>query len=94
MEYRLLGSTGVRVSELCLGTMQFGWTADKETTFSILDAAYEAGINFIDTADIYSNWVAGNSGGEAETLLGEWLISRRIKRENAGDCHQGTRPNG
>lgn len=81
MEYRVLGSTGVRVSELCLGTMQFGWTADIQTSFAILDAAYEAGVNFIDTADIYSNWVAGNSGGEAETIIGDWLTSRRIERQ-------------
>ena len=54
MEYRTLGTTGLRVSALCLGTMQFGWTADEPTSFAVLEAAFEAGINFIDTADIYS----------------------------------------
>src|SRR3972149_4493460 len=69
MEYRRLGTTDFTVSALCLGTMQFGWTADKETSLAILTAAYEAGINFVDTADIYSKWVAGNPGGGAETLI-------------------------
>ena len=76
MEYRTLGSTGLKVSELCLGTMQFGWTADEATSHSVLDAAFEAGINFIDTADIYSRWVAGNPGGVAETIIGRWLAAR------------------
>jgi aryl-alcohol dehydrogenase-like predicted oxidoreductase len=73
MEYRRLGNTGLMVSELCLGTMQFGWTADETTSFEVLTAAYEAGINFLDTADIYSNWVEGNPGGIAETIIGRWL---------------------
>jgi aryl-alcohol dehydrogenase-like predicted oxidoreductase len=59
MEYRSLGRTGLRVSELCLGSMQFGWTADEETSFEVLSAAADAGINFIDSADIYSRWVKG-----------------------------------
>jgi len=63
MEYRRLGSTGLKVSELCLGTMQFGWTANEDLSYQILNAAFEAGINFIDTADIYSRWVDGNPGG-------------------------------
>ncbi|MGD2253503.1 MAG: aldo/keto reductase [Anaerolineales bacterium] len=73
MDYRRLGRSGLKVSELCMGTMQFGWTADKETSFSVLTAAYEAGINFIDTADIYSQWVEDNPGGVAETIIGEWI---------------------
>ncbi len=52
MEYRSLGRTGLKVSELCLGSMQFGWTADEDTSFQVLSAAVDAGINFIDTADI------------------------------------------
>jgi aryl-alcohol dehydrogenase-like predicted oxidoreductase len=73
MEYRNLGRTGIKVSELCLGTMQFGWTASEDLSYQILSAAYEAGINFLDTADVYSRWVDGNSGGEAETIIGKWL---------------------
>ncbi len=80
MDYRRLGNTGLKVSELCLGTMQFGWTADEPTSLAVLTAAYEAGINFIDTADIYSRWAEGNPGGVAETIIGKWLkkgIARR-----------------
>jgi aryl-alcohol dehydrogenase-like predicted oxidoreductase len=81
MDYRNLGRTGLRVSELCLGTMQFGWTADEALAFQILDAAFEAGINFIDTADIYSNWVEGNPGGVAETIIGKWMKRSGIPRQ-------------
>ena len=81
MEYRTLGSTGLRVSALCLGTMQFGWTADEPTSFAVLDAAFEAGINFIDTADIYSRWAPGNPGGVAETIIGRWLAAHAGRHE-------------
>ena len=80
MDYRALGRTGVKVSPLCLGTMQFGWTADEKTSFAVLDAAYDAGINFIDTADIYSRWVEGNPGGVAEGIIGRWLHKNPEKR--------------
>jgi len=80
MEYRKLGGTGLKVSELCLGTMQFGWTADEATSHEILSTAYDNGINFIDTADVYSRWVDGNPGGIAETLIGEWLSKSEIER--------------
>lgn len=73
MDYRRLGRTGLEVSELCLGTMQFGWTADESTSLQVLDAAWAAGVNFIDTADIYSRWAPGNPGGESERILGVWL---------------------
>ncbi len=77
MEYRTLGRTGLRVSEICLGTMQFKWTTDEQTSQKVLDAFYEAGGNFIDTADIYSRWVPGLKGGEAETVIGHWMKRRR-----------------
>jgi aryl-alcohol dehydrogenase-like predicted oxidoreductase len=80
MEYRVLGSTGLRVSALCLGTMQFGWTADEDQSLAVLDAAYEAGINFIDTADIYSRWVEGNPGGVSESIIGRWWRKAGIER--------------
>jgi aryl-alcohol dehydrogenase-like predicted oxidoreductase len=80
MEYRYLGRTGLRVSEICLGSMQFGWTAGEELSYQILSAAYEAGVNFIDTADVYSRWVKGNKGGEAETIIGEWLKNSGVPR--------------
>lgn len=81
MEYRLLGSTGLQISELCLGTMQFGWTADEETSQQVLSAAYQAGINFIDTADIYSRWVAGNPGGVSEEIVGRWIKAAKAPRD-------------
>ncbi len=76
MNYRRLGRTGLKVSELCLGTMQFGWTADEATSFAILDAFVEAGGNFIDTADIYSRWAEGNPGGVSEQIIGRWMKAR------------------
>lgn len=82
MDYRNLGRTGLKVSELCLGSMQFGWTADERTSNEILSAAYDAGINFIDTADIYSRWVDGNPGGIAEKIIGDWLKESAVPRQN------------
>lgn len=73
MQYRKLGRTGLKVSALCLGTMTFGWSADEKTSFAIMDAAVDAGINFFDTADVYSRWFEGNEGGESETIIGKWL---------------------
>jgi aryl-alcohol dehydrogenase-like predicted oxidoreductase len=81
MEYRNLGRTGLKVSQLCLGSMQFGWTADEALSLKILDAAYESGIIFIDTADIYSIWVEGNPGGVSETIIGKWMKRSKIPRE-------------
>ncbi len=80
MNYRKLGHTGLNVSPLCLGTMQFGWSADEATAHRILSAACEAGINFIDTADVYSRWVEGNPGGVAEEIIGRWLKKSGIPR--------------
>lgn len=76
VELRPLGSTGLRVSPLCLGTMQFGWTADEETSFAVLDAFIAAGGNFLDSADIYSNWAPKNPGGVSEEIIGRWLRAR------------------
>lgn len=81
MEYRNLGATGLSVSELCLGTMQFGWTADEALSHRILSAAFDSGINFLDTADVYSRWVPGNPGGVAETIIGAWFKKSRIPRD-------------
>ena len=81
MEYKSLGNTGMKVSELCLGTMQFGWTADESTSLDVLSAAYEVGVNFIDTADVYSRWVENNPGGVAETIIGKWIKQSKIPRD-------------
>jgi len=76
MNLHPFGSTDLRVSPLCLGTMQFGWTADEAASFAVLDAFVAAGGNFLDTADIYSAWVPGHAGGESEEIIGRWLRAR------------------
>ena len=81
MNYRNLGRTGLKVSELCLGTMQWGWTADEATAFTVMDAFVDAGGNFLDTADVYSRWAPGNPGGVAEEVIGRWLAARNNRRE-------------
>ncbi|MFE5245595.1 MULTISPECIES: aldo/keto reductase [unclassified Streptomyces] len=73
---RPLGSSSLQVFPLALGGNVFGWTADEERTFAVLDAYTAAGGNFIDTADSYSAWIPGNEGGESETLIGKWLAAR------------------
>jgi aryl-alcohol dehydrogenase-like predicted oxidoreductase len=76
MKNRRLGSTDLNVSGLCLGTMQFGWTANEQQAFAVMDAFTEAGGNFIDTADVYSSWAPGNPGGVSEQMIGRWLKER------------------
>ncbi len=82
MEYRRLGRTGLKVSTICLGTMQFGWTAVSTTAHDIMNKAVELGCNFIDTADIYSRWVDGNDGGVSEQIIGDWLQKSGVRRED------------
>ncbi len=72
-EHRQLGRSGIQVPLLTFGGNVFGWTANQATSFSLLDALVEKGLNFIDTADVYSRWVPGNEGGESETIIGNWL---------------------
>jgi len=76
VEYRKLGRTGLKVSELCLGTMTFRWTSTEAESLQVLDRAWDAGINFIDTADVYSRWAEGNPGGVAEEIIGRWLKTK------------------
>ncbi|MEU6815894.1 aldo/keto reductase [Streptomyces sp. NPDC046860] len=73
---RKLGSSSLEVSPLALGGNVFGWTADRDTSFAVLDAYVAAGGNFVDTADYYSAWAEGNKGGESETIIGEWVRAR------------------
>jgi aryl-alcohol dehydrogenase-like predicted oxidoreductase len=72
-----IGSSDLDVSRLCLGGNVFGWTADRDTSFAVLDAYVAAGGNFIDTADSYFWRKPGNTGGDSEKIIGEWLASRR-----------------
>ncbi|MCA2001782.1 MAG: aldo/keto reductase [Chloroflexi bacterium] len=83
MNYKKLGRTGLKVSPLCLGTMQFGWSLNEADSRRVLSAAFDAGVNFFDTADIYSRWVEGNPGGVAETYIGAWMKQARIPRDQA-----------
>lgn len=76
MEQRRLGRTGLQVAPICLGGNVFGWTADEAASFAVLDAFVEGGGDFIDTADSYSRWAPGHSGGESERVLGNWLHAR------------------
>lgn len=76
MQYARLGRTGLKVSRICLGTMTFGWSADEATSHDILNAAFEAGVNFFDTADVYSRWVEGNPGGVSESMIGRWMKTK------------------
>jgi len=81
MEYRRLGRTGLKVSSICLGTMQFGWTADKAGAYELMDTAVALGCNFFDTADIYSRWADNNEGGVSERIIGSWLKDRNVQRD-------------
>jgi aryl-alcohol dehydrogenase-like predicted oxidoreductase len=81
MQLRTLGGSGLRVTPLCLGGNVFGWTVNEAASFTVLDALAGAGLNFIDTADVYSTWVPGHRGGESETVIGNWL-KRGARREN------------
>jgi aryl-alcohol dehydrogenase-like predicted oxidoreductase len=76
-----IGSTKLEVFPLALGGNVFGWTADEKTSFAVLDAYAAAGGNFVDTADVYSAWAPGNSGGESETIIGRWLRTRGDRGE-------------
>ena len=101
MEMRTLGRSGLQVCPLMLGGNVFGWTADEKTSFRILDRYVEAGGNFIDTADVYSRWAEGHTGGESETVLGKWF-KQSGKRDavvlatkvgmDMGDGKQGLKP--
>jgi len=73
---RKLGNTGMETAPLMLGGNVFGWTADEAMTFNLLDAFLAAGLNMIDTADVYSKWIPGHKGGESETIIGNWLAQR------------------
>lgn len=81
MQKRPIGTSALHVAPLCFGGNVFGWTTDEKQSFQLLDAFIDQGFNFIDTADTYSRWVPGHTGGESETILGKWL-KQRGGREN------------
>jgi aryl-alcohol dehydrogenase-like predicted oxidoreductase len=73
MKKRKLGGTGLEIAPLGLGGNVFGWTADEATSLSLIDRFVERGFSLLDTADVYSTWVPGHTGGESETIVGTWL---------------------
>lgn len=76
MEKRILGQSSLEVPPITFGCNVFGWTVDEASSFTLLDAWLDAGFNFLDTADVYSRWVPGNSGGESEAIIGKWMKAR------------------
>lgn len=80
MDTRPLGRSGLRIAPLVFGANVFGWSVDQPTAFSLLDRFVDAGLNAIDTADVYSRWVPGNQGGESETMIGNWLKAAPSRR--------------
>ena len=93
MQLRPLGRSGLQVSPLAFGGNVFGWTVDEALSFRLLDAWLDAGFNFVDTADVYSSWVPGHSGGESETIIGKWLQPDR-QAQPRGARHQGRQADG
>lgn len=81
MELRKLGRSGPEVPPVVLGGNVYGWTLSEAESFHQLDRAVAAGLNFIDTADVYSRWVAGHHGGESETILGNWIAKSRRRKD-------------
>jgi len=87
MEHTNLGRTGLVVSRLCLGTMTFGYQCDDEQSFAILDAAFEQGITFVDTADAYPLGGSGRTVGLTEDIIGRWMRGKRDDVVLASKCH-------
>jgi len=79
LTFKPVGTSGIAIAPLVFGGNVFGWTADQNTSFTILDRLLDAGLTTIDTADVYSRWHPGNQGGESETILGDWLASRGVR---------------
>ncbi|MDQ2730231.1 MAG: aldo/keto reductase [Armatimonadota bacterium] len=92
MKIKRLGRTGLKVSEVCLGTMTFGAQADEETAFAIMDKAAEGGVNFIDTADVYPVPTALQTGGRTEEIVGRWLKGKREEFILATKCRADMGP--
>jgi aryl-alcohol dehydrogenase (NADP+) len=95
MKHRALGGSGLKVSEICLGTMTFGYQCDEATSFAILDRAAEAGVDFLDTADCYPVPLSLETGGRTEEILGRWLSGKRDRFVVASKCYfpMGPGPN-
>src|SRR5579885_2906545 len=95
MNPRRMGRTGLKVSDICLGTMTFGHQCDRDTSFAILDRAADRGVNFLDTADAYPVPPSPETAGRTEEIVGEWLQGNRDRFVLATKCRirVGTGPN-
>jgi aryl-alcohol dehydrogenase-like predicted oxidoreductase len=102
MQFRPLGRSGLQVSPITFGGNVFGWSADEAASHQLLDAWVGAGMNFVDTADVYSRWLPGHSGGESESIIGRWFAKKGGRREKVvlatklgkpmGEDKKGLRP--
>ena len=79
MKTKKLGNTGLKVSEICLGTMTFGNQCDEAASFAIMDKAFEAGVFFFDTADVYPLGATPELRGRTESIVGKWLSERKLR---------------
>lgn len=92
MEKRKLGNTDLQAPPVIFGGNVFGWTLDEKESFKILDKIFEKGLSFIDTADSYSHWAPGNSGGESETIIGKWMKERSVRDQITIATKVGSNP--
>ena len=101
MEKRKLGAGGPEVPVICLGGNVYGWTLAEADAFRQFDAALDLGLNFIDTADVYSRWAPGHKGGESETIIGKWFAKSGRRKDvilatkvgmDMGDGRKGLKP--
>jgi len=102
VEYKRVGKSGLLVSPLALGTMQFGWSADEAASHQVLNAYVDLGGNLIDTADCYSAWAPNNAGGVSEEIIGRWLkktgnrdqvlIATKVRAGMGQDFSEGRNP--
>ncbi len=92
MRFKRLGRTGLKVSEICMGTMTFGSQADEEAAHAILDRSLDAGVNFIDTADVYPVPPSIETAGRTEEIVGRWLPGKRDRVVVATKCRARVGP--
>ncbi|WP_324721243.1 aldo/keto reductase [Salinimicrobium sp. HB62] len=92
MQKKILGTTGLTISPIVFGGNVFGWTLDEKDSFEMLDKVFERGFTTLDTADSYSHWAPGNSGGESETIIGNWLKKRGNRKEITIATKVGSNP--
>ena len=92
MEKKQLGNTDLQTPPIIFGGNVFGWTLDEKESFNILDKLLEKGFSFIDTADSYSHWAPGNSGGESENIIGKWMKDRGVREQITVATKVGSNP--